>query len=81
VSFLLWWDGFHIVARVKQEGGSSDLEAVPFYRFWHLVKLAIPSDIPVSRENVLEALRHALTVYGYWGVQEQVPNTVVKFSF
>jgi hypothetical protein len=81
VSFLLWWDGAHVVARMKQKGGSADLEEVPFYRIWHLVKLATPSDLPISREDILDALKDALTVYGYWGVQEQVPNTIVKFSF
>lgn len=81
VTFLLWLDGTQILARLKQEGGSSKLDARPFYRVWHLLKLDRPEEFILSEAEVVRILKDALEIYGYWGVQQQIPNTLVKFRF
>lgn len=81
LTFLLWFKGQHILAGLKQEGGSSELNASPFYRVWHLLRLEVPETVSVSQAEILETLKSALRVYGYWGVQQQIPNTIVNFKF
>jgi len=79
--FLLWWNGIHIVGRLKQEGGSSELDANPFYRVWHLLELDAIEDNAISETEIKRSLKAALKVYGYWGVRRQIPNTLVEFMF
>lgn len=81
VTFLLWWNGDHVTGRLKQDGGSSELDARPFYRVWHLLNLDRPQETIVLESEVKKTLKDALRSYGYWGAKQQIPNTVVNFKF
>lgn len=55
--------------------GSKNLSDEPFYIVWEL------SGGASYGTEVLDALKEALTVFGYDGARRQVPNTIVKFKF
>ena len=80
--FLLWMDGQHVVVEVDLlKGSSGDLDASPFVLIWALARIAPPDGHDVIEEQIIRSFKDALTTYGYWGVTDQRPNTVVKFKF
>ena len=80
--FLLWLDGTHTIVEVALvEGSSGDLDAKPFYMIWELAHKEIPQSIGVEEEKVIQTLKDALRTFGYMGVWNQRPNTVVEFKF
>ena len=81
-TFLLWWDGAHIVANLDLiKGSSGNFDEVPFRIVWALVSMKEPEGFTGRREETVSVLKEALTIYGYWGAQKQIPNTVVEFDF
>ncbi len=34
-----------------------------------------------EKDEVIDLLKEALTIYGYHGIREQIPNTIVSFNF
>ena len=81
VKFLLWIQKKEVIARLRQHGGSKDLNDNPFRIKWHLVDLALPQEMVGQQQDVVALLKEALSVRGYWGAQEQRSNTVVEFTF
>ena len=80
--FLFWLDGKHIVVELALAPGSSgDLDADPFIRIWDLIQTNIPDADENEKAKVMRLLKDALSAYGYRGVTDQRPNTVVKFKF
>ncbi|MCU7923330.1 MAG: hypothetical protein KZQ88_11625 [Candidatus Thiodiazotropha sp. (ex Dulcina madagascariensis)] len=79
---LLWIDGYHVLIVIDlAEGSSPNTNNLPFKRVWELVGIHPQRDFTQSREVIVKVLKEALTVYGYFGVHKQVPNTVVEFKF
>ena len=80
--FLLWRNGEHIVAELDLvEGSSGDLEANPFIVVWDLVRMELPTKLDERKTEIGALLKHALRTYGYWGIRNQRPNTIVEFKF
>ena len=80
--FLLWVDGVHVIAQVDLvKGSSGDLDANPFVLIWDLAQIQIPLPIEENKADIIRTLKDALVTYGYWGITDQRPNTVVEFKF
>lgn len=60
---------------------SSQLSERPFRRVWSLAYLGVPFESSLAREQVVDVLKEALSVYGYRGADMQVPDTMVTFQF
>jgi hypothetical protein len=80
--FLLWLDGTHIIAEIDLvDGSSGDLNANPFIVVWDLARVDVPPELEADSPEIMGMLKNALSTYGYWGIRNQRPNTVVKFKF
>jgi hypothetical protein len=80
---LLSYKGVEVTAKVSlAEGSSGMLNDSPFRVIWELEGVSFPStgeSIPL--DEVLPLLKEALAVFGFDGVNRQIPNTVVEFKF
>ena len=82
IDFLLWKNGVEVKADLELLSDSNgDLNAIPFRRIWGLKRLSVPNSTDISESDITETLRQALTAYGYRGVRNQRPNTIVEFTF
>ena len=63
---------------LRQQGGSKELADRPFLIRWQLVGDRV---VDRNRSEVLDLLKEALRVRGYWGIEQQVPETVVNYDF
>lgn len=81
-TFLLWVDGAHVTVEVDLvKGSSGDLDANPFILIWELAGVEIPALLENQEDNVISTFKDALRAYGYWGIWNQRPNTVVELKF
>ena len=79
---LLWIDGQRVVVEIDlAKGSSSNINDVPFRRVWELVGVHPQQGFRETHERIIELLKEALTIYGFFGVHKQVPNTIVEFNF
>lgn len=77
---VLNWHGRQTTVRINEaDGSSANLNDRPFKIIWEL--LNTPSLDSVSNQEILGALKEALTAYGYEGARLQVPSTIVEFKF
>ena len=82
IDFLLWKDGLEVRAGLELlDDSSGNLNAVPFRRVWGLTNLKCENCSNFSESEIIKILREALTAYGYRGVRNQRPNTIVEFKF
>ena len=80
--FLFWVEGTHVVIEVDLlKGSSGDLDANPFKMIWGLAGMETSEPLKDREEDVIRGFKEALSVYGYWGIWNQRPNTVVEFEF
>ena len=80
--FLFWWDGGHVIVELDLvEGSSGDLDANPFMNVWDLIRIQLPPQLEEKQIEIEQTLKQALEAYGYWGIRNQRPNTVVEFKF
>ena len=81
-TFLLWVNGEQVTVDVDLAGGSSgDLDDDPFMRVWDLARIELPPRLEGKEEDIVGILKAGLETFGYWGIRDQRPNTVVKFNF
>jgi hypothetical protein len=59
----------------EKEGVPQEFVGVPFYMKWKLW------NSEAYDSSVLDILKEALTAYGSGGVYQQIPNTIVQFTF
>lgn len=79
---ILGWHGKRVRLTIDRAKGSSVMvNEVPFRIVWDLVDLDASQLPDVSRSELVQVLKEALTTYGQMGVHYQVPNTVVEFTF
>ena len=82
VKILLLIKGCHVVVELESANGSSlSFKDNPFKIVWDLISVHSQQDLNVPQKEVLKILKEALSVYGYFGVHEQIPNTIVEFNF
>ena len=82
-TWVLYWRGELIEIELAKPGeGSKSYKEQPYRIVWGFSPFSLhPSDHPDWQE-ILQALKEALTVYGDRGVREQAPGTtVVSFKF
>jgi hypothetical protein len=80
--FELNWAGKIFLCRLKPGAGESiKFSEVPFIIVWDLISIKPDHLHQMAREQVIEVLKEALTVFGYDGARKQIPNTIVKFGF
>lgn len=80
--FLLDWDGKEFLCKLEYgPGRSSKYSETPFVIVWSLLGIDPDHLHHMQREQVVEVLKEALTVFGSAGITHQVPNTIVKFTF
>ena len=63
------------------EGTSQNLDDRPFNMVWNLGYVKMPQDLAHDQREVLDIVKEAISVYGYRGVKQQVPETRVVFDF
>lgn len=81
-TFLLWWDGNHVIIELDlTKESSANLDETPFFVVWELVSISSPSELKHPENEVIALLKDALTEFGLRGVVVSVPNAVVKFKF
>ncbi|MEW8693466.1 MAG: hypothetical protein AB2535_20725 [Candidatus Thiodiazotropha endolucinida] len=79
---LLWIDGYQVVVEIELAKGSSpNTNDQPFKRIWGLIGVHPQEGVSKTQKEIINILKEALIVYGYFGVHHQVSNTIVKFNF
>lgn len=80
--WFLNWKGHWIRVILNRTPGSSiNLTDDPFHIDWALVSVDLSSFTGATRDEVIAALKDALSTFGYRGALRQVPQTLVRFSF
>jgi hypothetical protein len=76
-------NGARSTVRVRLAVGSSpNLLDRPFKRIWELIDIRnMNGEKYRADDETIKILKDALSVYGYFGAFEQVPNTIVEFRF
>ncbi len=78
--WILDWQGKKTrVDLAKTSDGSMSFSERPYRIVWELRNS--PAMDSMSRGELLAVIREALVGYGYGGVREQIPETVVNFKF
>jgi hypothetical protein len=79
---LLWWAGSQITFTLRLANESSSyFTEQPYRQVFEMEALFVPKVLDISREIVIKTIKEALTVYGYRGIQQKIPNTVVEYKF
>ncbi len=65
----------------RTRDSSSELSDSPYRINWTLIHLDLSSADDMSREQALNVLKEALTVYGHFGVYLQPERAIVTFDF
>ena len=63
------------------EGSSLEFSDRPFFMVWDFVKIDELEKTSLTESEIIEEIKSAVTEYGYNGVRDQVPDTIVKFNF
>ena len=79
---ILSWRGSRIKLTIdKAVGSSTRFSDSPFRIVWDLLALDLSQLPHVSREEVVQVLKDALTTFGHRGAYRQYANTLVEFKF
>ena len=84
--WLLYEKGRYCAVMLHRGGGSKKLVERPFRILWHFDGFCdgwLRCPVPAEEEQpqVIQLLKEALTVYGLMGIDRQVPDTIVSFTF
>ena len=77
--FVLWFEGEMVRFKLNHMAVGENAEHVT--STWHLLEMILPRRLRSDRENVLEALREALTAYRVAGVMVTVRSHQAVFQF
>jgi hypothetical protein len=82
LTFVLYWKGEFITVELDLVGigRTQKLTERPYRKVWELVGIWPSQPKTAKREEVLAALKEALTVRGYDGARRQIPDTIVEFK-
>jgi hypothetical protein len=77
--FALWWKGEPVHFKLLHDAVGQFKQHVS--STWHLVKMYLPTNLERDREEILQALREALTEYKVSGCGVHVASHEVHFTF
>jgi hypothetical protein len=77
-TWVFRFSGCEYEVHLEYCGGSGRTDVSPFCIDWRLLRL-IPTPMNSEETQLLHSsLAAALATFGYWGIEHQIPNTIVK---